>query len=233
MTTRAADALRSVLRGKPGCATLLELPSGKPLAHWRPDLVKSWSAAPGSALKPLVAAILDRPEALVPCRQALSISGVNCACTHPPQAAPLDLSTALALSCNHWFAAQAARLDPERLTRALAGADFTPPASPPDLQLLALGARHIRVTPAWLARAYFRLLSNSSRPILEGLRRAVSEGTARAAQPALGGKTGTSREAAWFAGFHHHLLLVLALPAGTGGSDAAPLAGELFARCVS
>lgn len=232
MTPAPESALRSAFHNRTGCATALDLHTGKPLAHWRPDLVKSWSAAPGSVLKPLVAAILHRPETLVPCRQSLSIAGVNCACTHTPQTAPLDLPAALALSCNHWFAAQAATLDPARLARALAGAAFTPPATPEDLQLLALGARHIRVTPAWLARAFHRLLAAPPEPILDGLRRAVSEGTAAAAKPALGGKTGTSREASWFAGFNQKLLLVVALPGGTGGADAAPLAGEIFAQCA-
>jgi membrane peptidoglycan carboxypeptidase len=233
MTPAVESALRSAFRHRPGCATALDLATGKPLAHWRPDLVKSWSAAPGSVLKPLVAAILHRPDTLVPCRQSLSIAGVNCPCTHSPQTAPLDLPTALALSCNHWFAAQAATLDPARLARALAGASFTPPATPENLQLLALGARHIRVTPAWLARAFHRLLASPPEAVLDGLRRAVSEGTAAAAKPALGGKTGTSREASWFAGFNHSLLLVVALPGGTGAADAAPLAGEIFAQCAS
>lgn len=232
MTPAVESALRSAFRNRTGCATALDLSTGKPLAHWRPDLVKSWSAAPGSVLKPLVAAILHRPEALVPCRQSLSIDGVNCACTHAPQTAPLDLPTALALSCNHWFAAQAATLDPARLARALAGAEFTPPATTEDIQLLALGARHIRVTPAWLARAFHRLLASPPEPVLDGLRRAVSQGTAVAAKPALGGKTGTSREASWFAGFNQKLLLVVALPGGTGGGDAAPIAGEIFAQCA-
>ncbi|HRJ21887.1 MAG TPA: hypothetical protein PLF84_22790, partial [Bryobacteraceae bacterium] len=75
-------------------------------------------------------------------------------------------------------------------------------------------------------------LASPPEPILDGLRRAVSQGTAAAAKPALGGKTGTSREAAWFAGFNHQLLLVVALPSGTGPQHAAPLAGEIFAQCA-
>ena len=73
MTPAVESALRSAFRHRTGCATALDLHTGKPLAHWRPDLVKSWSAAPGSVLKPLVAAILHRPETLVPCRQSLFI----------------------------------------------------------------------------------------------------------------------------------------------------------------
>ncbi|MCL4796637.1 MAG: hypothetical protein KJZ84_18880 [Bryobacteraceae bacterium] len=233
MNARAEAALRAAFRGLPGCATALDLATGKPLAHWRPDLVKSWAAAPGSVLKPLVLATLDPLDAALPCARRLLINGVRLDCTHTPQTAPLNAAEALALSCNSWFAQRAALLDPRKLTAALAGAEFSAPATPEDLQLLALGARGIRVTPAWLARAYLRLLHSATEPIRAGLALAVAEGTAHAARPALGGKTGTSREASWFAGFDRRMLLVVALPGGAGGADAAPLAAKIFEKCAS
>lgn len=230
---RLESALRAAFRGRAGCAVLLDRSSAKPLAHWRPDLVKSFRAAPGSVLKPLIAAALPLLDARVPCPLTLDIAGVNFDCTHPSQAAPLDLPAALALSCNRWFAEQAALAGPAPFLEALAGADLQPPRDTPALQHLILGARGIRVTPAWLARAYLRLLANPVPPILDGLHRAVAEGTARAAQPAIGGKTGTSREAAFFAGFTTDLLLVVALPGGTGPAHAAPLAGDILSRCAA
>lgn len=224
-------AFRAAFQRRPGCATAIELATGRTLARWRPDLVKNWAAAPGSVIKPLVAAA-GAAEFRRACPRGLVIDGIRLDCTHSPSAQPLDMETALALSCNCWMSAYVERLDPEALRRALSGADFTPPATLADRQLAALGVRGVRITPAWLAGAYLRLLRNAAAPIRRGLERAVREGTALAAQPALGGKTGTSREAAWFAGYDARLLLVVALPAGSGGGDAAPVAGEVFSRCA-
>jgi hypothetical protein len=232
MSKAVEAALRAVFNGRAGCATALDPATGRALAHWRPDLVKNWSAAPGSVLKPLSASALDPVDGVVACAHRLTIAGVNLDCQHPPRAQPLDAATALAVSCNAWIAARAAAMDPRALARVLAGADFLPPADTQALQLLALGVRGIRITPGWLARAYLRLLREAPAAIRRGLELAVAEGTARGAQPALGGKTGTSREAAWFAGYDERLLLVIALPAGTGPGDAAPLAGEVFKRCA-
>lgn len=232
MTRLAEAALRVVFNGRAGCAAALDPATGRALAHWRPDLVKNWAAAPGSVLKPLSVSAMDPVDAALACADRLSIAGVNLDCQHPPRAQPLDAAAALALSCNAWVAARAAAMDPRSLARVLAGADFQPPADTEALQLLALGVRGIRVTPGWLARAYLRLLRAAPAAVRRGLELAVAEGTARGAQPALGGKTGTSREAAWFAGYDSRLLLVVALPAGTGAGDAAPLAGEVFRRCA-
>lgn len=231
MSKTVEAALRAVFSGRAGCATALDAATGRVLAQWRPDLVKNWAAAPGSVLKPLSASAFDPVDSGVACANRLTIGGINLDCQHPPRAQPLDAAAALALSCNMWIAARAAATDPRALTRVLAGADFQPPADAEALQLLALGVRGIRVTPGWLARAYLRLLREAPVAVRRGLELAVAEGTARGAQPALGGKTGTSREAAWFAGYDARVLLVVALPAGTGAGDAAPLAGEVFKRC--
>lgn len=233
MTREKADAaLRAAFRGRPGCATVLDRHTGRALAHWRPDLVKNWSAAPGSVLKPLVISILEPVDASYPCTRRLSIDGMTLDCTHNPTVEPVDAPTALALSCNAWFARRATSIEPARMTALFAGAEFQPPTKPAAVQLLVLGARGIRVTPSWLARAYFKLLTGAPPQVVAGLEHAISEGTAHAARPALGGKTGTSREAAWFAGYDSTMLLVVALPAGTGGGDAAPLAGEFFTQCA-
>jgi hypothetical protein len=229
---RADAALRAAFRGRPGCATVLDRNTGRALAQWRPDLVKNWAAAPGSVLKPLVLSVLKPIDASLPCPRTLSIGGIAFHCTHAPIVEPVDASTAVALSCNNWFAGRAATIDPAQLRTLFAGADFQTPATPSAVQLLVLGARGIRVTPSWLARAYFKLLTGAPPQVIAGLERAITEGTAHAALPALGGKTGTSREAAWFAGYVGTVLLVIALPAGTGGGDAAPLAGEFFTQCA-
>lgn len=232
MRESAEAALRAVFRGRPGCAAALDAATGRALAQWRPDLVKNWAAAPGSVIKPMMVAAFTRLEARRACTRRLALAGLDLSCTHGARAEPLDAARAIALSCNAWVAAGAAETDPAALAGALAGAEFKPPANVEEAQLLALGVRHVRVTPWWLARAYWRLGREAPAAVRRGLELAVKEGTAAAAAPALGGKTGTSREAAWFAGFDERMVLVVALPGGTGGGDAAPVAGEVFARCA-
>jgi cell division protein FtsI/penicillin-binding protein 2 len=103
----------------------------------------------------------------------------------------------------------------------------------------------VTVTPLALAEAYrsiaVRVRDESPRPeevklILAGLEAAVDTGTgrsARAKQVRVAGKTGTSEGHAWFAGWapaeHPDVVVVVFLERGTGGSDAAPVAGRIFA----
>src|SRR5215469_9670402 len=66
-------------------------------------------ARPGSAVKPmLLEYALDhgvvRPETKVYCRRSLHVAGRNLVCTHPPDQPLMDAESALAESCNTWFA---------------------------------------------------------------------------------------------------------------------------------
>src|SRR5262245_33714050 len=76
------------------------------------------AAAPGSTLKPFTAAALLQagfPEtATIACRRTLRIGSRNLDCSHPQLATPVDLSSALVYSCNHFFARASQRLDPRR-----------------------------------------------------------------------------------------------------------------------
>jgi len=238
------QALRRAFRQRAGCAAVLDLRHGQTLAVWRPDLAKSWMFAPGSALKPFILAELLRgPVQRLVCPGQLSVAGINLACTHPPLVEPLGPERALAFSCNSWFAAHAARLDHERLTAALRplGAAVPPATSSDGLTLIALGIRGVRVACFGLARGFRMLALRKSageaalEPLWAGLEDAVARGTGRNAAPTLGmgvwGKTGTTREAACFAGFDDRIALAVAVPGGTGGGDAAPIAGEIFQAC--
>ncbi len=86
-----------------------------------------------------------------------------------------------------------------------------------------------------MARIYRSLARKSAREVAAGLRRAVSEGTAQAARVegiGIAGKTGTSRDGAWFGGYapagKPAVAVAVFLPGGRGPRDAAPAAAELF-----
>jgi len=112
--------------------------------------------------------------------------------------------------------------------------------------LQAIGEYGVLVTPLEMAAAYRKLLARRAahgavlEPVFEGLEAAVRFGTAqRAAVPGLdvAGKTGTASSPsgihhAWFAGYAparrpKHVVVVF-LERGSGGGDAAPVAGEIF-----
>lgn len=219
-----------------GAAVVLRVSDGAPLRIENEGAARNQAAAPGSAIKPWVLETL-RPWRRHPCTRRLRIGPHRLDCTHAPLAAPLDAETALAASCNRWFAAQAAAADPHAVAARLreAGAEAAPAAAREELQLQVLGLAGVRITPLELARAYWRLALRAEPVVAAGLRRAVAEGTAQAADaPGLevAGKTGTSGDGAWFAGWApasapRHVVVVFQ-PGGRGGRDAAPLARELF-----
>ena len=122
------------------------------------------------------------------------------------------------------------------------------PGSRESVQLMAIGEDGVQVTPLGLAGAYrrlaLRLKKNDAavKPVLEGLSGSVQFGTGQLAKTDgvfVAGKTGTSpaadrlRTNAWFAGFapadRPEIVVVVFLEQGTGGADAAPIAGRIFA----
>lgn len=219
-----------------GAAVVLRASDGSLLRVENDVAARQQAAAPGSAMKPWVIEAL-RPWRQRPCTLRLRIGGRLLDCTHAPLTAPVDAETALAASCNQWFAAQAAAADPGAVLRRLleAGAEAAPAASAEELQLQVLGLEKVRITPLGLAHAYRRLVRSADAGVLAGLRRAVTEGTAQAADAEgleVAGKTGTSPEGAWFAGFapasSPRFVVAVFQPRGRGASAAAPLARELF-----
>jgi cell division protein FtsI/penicillin-binding protein 2 len=197
------------------------------------------------------------PSRSLLCGRKLQIGPRQMDCTHPPSPEPFDAVAALAYSCNYYFATRAAGLRDtdlvETFTRAGLSArsglsegeavgEIIPPTSVEARQLLALGEANIVVTPLGLVSAYRKLaLMKKPAALQEGLEAATAYGTARLAQPPgirVAGKTGTASDPgsgavhAWFAGYAPaaapRIVLVIFLEQGTGGRDAAPIAGELF-----
>ncbi|MCX7603610.1 MAG: penicillin-binding transpeptidase domain-containing protein [Bryobacteraceae bacterium] len=219
-----------------GAAVVLRVSDGSLLRADNGRAARQQAAAPGSAIKPWLAEAL-RPWRLHRCALRLRILGHRLDCSHAHLAGPLDAETAIAASCNQWFAAQAAAADPARVCQRLreGGAEAGEAAPGEELQLQVLGVANVRITAMAMARAYRRLALEADPAVMAGLRRAVVEGTAQAADaPGLevAGKTGTSRDGAWFAGFapasSPRFAVAVFQPGGRGGRDAAPLARELF-----
>lgn len=224
----------AALRG--GAAVVLRMEDGALLRVENERAAAGRGVAPGSALKPWLLEALQpwRPRA---CTGTLRIGGRRLDCIHAPVAGALDAETALAASCNQWFAASALAAGPRRILQRLqqGGAQARLAQTPEELQLQALGLEAVSVTVFAMARIYRRLALQGGPVVAAGLRRAVTEGTAQAAQVGgieIAGKTGTSRDGAWFGGFapvdKPAVAVAVFQPGGRGPRDAAPVAAELF-----
>jgi cell division protein FtsI/penicillin-binding protein 2 len=246
--SKAAAALTQTLRNTHASAVVLDLQTGGVLASAGPPV----RATPGSAIKPLLLQYaldhnLVRPETEVFCRRDLHIAGRPYPCTHPPDLPVFTAQSALAESCNTWFAELARRFPAPALEAALSETRLPyAPMGTADLtqrQLAVLGLRGVAATPLELARAYLTLLKQAppNGPVLLGLRDSVAFGMANpAAVPGLPilGKTGTASNPGetqthgWFAGaLPGQLLIVLYLPHADGGA-AARLAHRFFAAAT-
>ena len=229
----------------PGCTLLIDVATRRFLSvTGDPELV----TAPGSTLKPFVLTALLasgklRPEESWTCPLDLTLGGHAFTCAHPRTAQAMNVSTALAYSCNNFVAQAARRFAPGELSRALSHAGFAPsrlrtPRSMVEQQMQALGSACVQVTPRDLLLAYLRLAHDAPPAVRDGLEGAVEFGTAQQAQVRgvkVAGKTGTAPgNAAWFAGFApspNPKVAVVVLTGGhSGGADAAPIAGHMLAE---
>ena len=116
--------------------------------------------------------------------------------------------------------------------------------TPDQVRMQALGEEGILTTPLALASAYRQLALKLDIPemqaILQGLKGAVDFGTAQRARvegATVAGKTGSTLSAAgdsiaWFAGFMPsrapEVVVTVMLSGHSGGSDAAPIAGQIL-----
>jgi cell division protein FtsI/penicillin-binding protein 2 len=255
-------ALEQALSATDAVGVVLDGQNGRLIATKRRKEAGRLASAPGSTLKPLFLAVAlrqgrARADTTVVCHGNLRIAGRDLACTHPRDESILDAERALAYSCNAWFASLATRFSPEQAAAALrqygfgsrtgffaeeaAGAVRTP-GSEAELQLMVLGLEGAEVTPAQLARAYFRLGRgfDAVPAVRRGLEGSVAYGMAHNAATAgltIAGKTGTASDAGqawthgWFAGIAVHggerVVVVIYVPHGSG-ADAALMAHRFF-----
>jgi len=217
------------MAGKSGTVVVIDVESGKILAAYRPETAARRVALPGSAIKPFTLAVLLQSgkvnrETTLMCKRGTILAGHNLTCTHPDVKQPFDPVTALAYSCNTYFATMATRLTPAQLRTTFldfglgsstglmpdeATGTVTLTSTTAELQLEAIGEGGIHVTPVELLHAYQKLAHIEAKhdasldPLFEGLEASVSYGMGHLAQPAgtvkVAGKTGTSlvEEGSW------------------------------------
>ena len=216
------------MRGRVGTAVVVDVESGKIMASYRLDVAARTLARPGSAFKPftllalLESGKLKASDSFV-CRRNLHVGPHNLTCSHP-QTGPLNAVSALAYSCNDFFASMGSRLTAEELQRAFRRAGFASLSglakseavgsmelaeSDEERKLQAIGEGEMRVTPLEIVAAYRNIAlrrmyksSNLEQPIYDGLEAGTEYGMARLASARsvkVAGKTGTSRTdgAAW------------------------------------
>jgi cell division protein FtsI/penicillin-binding protein 2 len=263
-TDGAQRALNAALANTGAVAVVLDGDDGRMIAAMHAERAGRFASAPGSTLKPLfLAAALGqgkvRAETTVVCHGNLRIAGRDLACTHPRSDNVLNAERALAYSCNTWFANLATRFTPQQATAVLreyglgshtgfvegdSAGRIRTPADQGEVQLMVLGLADVEVTPAQLARAYFRLAQNfDTTPVVRrGLEGSVAYGMAHDAAMSgvtIAGKTGTASDEGqtwthgWFAGIAarsaERIVVVIYVPHGNGG-DAALLAHRFFER---
>jgi len=238
-----AKALAEALRETRASGVVLDLKTGAVLASIGPDR----RGAPGSVLKPLWLAYalehgIVRPETAVYCRRNLRIGGRALPCTHPADQTVFTAETALAESCNAWFAELGRRYTNAQLEAAMQAAHVShvslKEATAEQRELAVLGLYGTSVSSLELARAYRELLQGAppDGPVMRGLRGSVRYGMANpAGVPGLDilGKTGTASNPGeawthgWFAGALPGQVVVISVPHGDGGT-AARLARAYF-----
>lgn len=237
-----ADSLAAALHAT---ALIIDLSSGRTLRA-------TGSAArglPGSVIKPLLLQYalthhIVEPGTEVYCRRNLRVASRRLPCTHPADRTLFTSETALAESCNSWFAQMGLRFTTAQMNAAYAtyGLPHIPfhDLTANQRELLALGLDGPLLTPMELGHAYMNLFAQLPRKgsVENGLRGSVRYGMAHPAAVAtldVLGKTGTAsnpgevRTHGWFAGeVPSRWLIAIYVPHGDGG-DAARLA-QLFFR---
>jgi len=243
-----ADGLSQALNGTQASAVVLDMTTGAVLASTGTPR----RGTPGSAIKPLLLTYalehgIVRPQMEVYCRRNLHVGGRAIPCTHPADQPVFIAESALAESCNTWFAEMARRFSGPELEAALQATRLPHTrmnaASVEQRQLAVLGLRGVTASPMELAQAYREMLQRlpPDGPVSRGLEGSVNYGMGNAAAvPGVRvlGKTGTAADPGeqwthgWFAGaIPGRLVIVIYVPHGDGGT-AARLAQQFF-RAVS
>lgn len=166
--------LRSLLRGRRGAVVVSNPGTGQVLAVWHARTAFEEAFPPGSAAKLVASAAALEEGVLSPsdqifCRRIPELLGSAYHCSHPEPDGPFTLASALANSCNYFFAELAGRLSSAALAHWYAVFGFGMPGGqeaagqvriPTDGRekaLAVLGERSVTATPAQLLLAYSAL----------------------------------------------------------------------------
>jgi cell division protein FtsI/penicillin-binding protein 2 len=236
--------LARALKGTQASAVAVDLQSGAVVA----SVGEARRGAPGSAIKPVLLEYaleqgIVRAETEVYCRRDLHVGGRALPCTHPADHPVFTAETALAESCNTWFAEMGRRFTGPQLETVLRRAGLAhvsmESANVEQRQLAVLGLKGVTASPLELAQTYRDLLRSmpTDGPVARGLRDSVSYGMANGAAVrgmTILGKTGTASDPGeawthgWFAGaIPGRFIVVIYVPHGDGGT-AARLAHDFF-----
>lgn len=205
------QAVERALAGRSGTAVVVEVDSGRLLAHYRLEVAARTLAAPGSTVKPFTLAALLESGKLPPgttllCRRRVRLAGQELNCTHIETPEPLDPAAALAHSCNYYFAHFGRLLEPAALAEAFRRAGLggpsglvaeevtgtvRVPSGGEATQLEALGHAGVETTPLALLAAYRQLALRRKKeggdrtlaPVFAGLEAAAEYGTGQLARP--------------------------------------------------
>jgi cell division protein FtsI/penicillin-binding protein 2 len=225
--------LARIMHGRSGAAVVVDVSSGHVLAAYRPEVAARRLARPGSAFKPftllalLQSGKLSATDSLV-CRRNLHVGRHDLSCGHP-QIGPLQAVSALAYSCNDFFARFGRRLSAAELQSAFVKAGFASPSgfatdeavgfirparSDEERELQAVGEGDMKITPMEMLAAYRGLAlrrtvpraSATEQTVFFGLEQATSYGMSRLAsvpEMKVAGKTGTAGtdQVAWTNGW--------------------------------
>src|SRR5256712_16389 len=169
--------MSQVMAGRRGSVVVLHVKTGRVMAEYRKEIAARTLAHPGSTIKPFILLALleshkvDAGTAVI-CPRQFRVGTRRLDCSHPATSEPITAVTALAYSCNTYFAKNGNRLTGEELKRAAAQSGLTSatglapdeaagrvkqPRNEEERELLALGLDGIEVTPLELAAAYRRL----------------------------------------------------------------------------
>ena len=238
------EALAQALRGTQASAVVLDTQTGVVLA----STGKPSRTTPGSAVKPLLLEYalehnIVNSKMEVYCRRNLHVGGRALPCTHPADHPVFTAESALAESCNTWFAEMARRFSGPELEAAFNYAHLPhssmEKADVEQRQLAVLGLVGVTTSPLELALAYRDLFEDMlpAGPVAQGLQESVTYGMANpAAVPGMTilGKTGTAsgiRETwthGWFAGGTPGRMVVVIYVSHGDGGTAASLAQKFF-----
>ena len=188
--------VNGLMRGRRGAVIVANPTTGELLAVWNPHTAFDQAFPPGSTAKLVISAAaleegLLSPRDQIFCRRVPERLGEAYHCSHPQVGAPFTLTSALANSCNCFFAALSARLSSGALAHWYAvfgfgslvsglGSNATAGrvqinAGAVDKARAALGERTVLVTPAQLLLAYAALATRG--PVLRPWRSQSGVGT--------------------------------------------------------
>lgn len=217
-------ALVKIMNGRSGAAVVVDVASGKVLGAYHVEVAARSLARPGSAFKPFTLLALLQSGKLKPtdsltCRRNLHVGAHNLSCSHPQTGQPLQAVSALAYSCNDFFATFGERLTAVELRTIFQQMGFASPSglvkseavgsvqlarTDEERQLQAIGEGEMRVTPLEMLEAYRKLalrrndvqISDAEYSVFAGLEAGTDYGMARLAAVKgvkVAGKTGTAR----------------------------------------